>query len=414
MGSFAKFIMRLASSYEKMARKAYLLALLCFESIAFALSSLSNHALELYTITAPNITAKFIPYGARLTSLLVPDRHGHVQDVVLGYDSPEQYVNDTETAHTYFGAVIGRYANRIKNGTFEVEGIEHHIPLYGSHASFSLHGGKVGYDQRNWTVSGHTSSSITFTLYDSGFEGFPGDVVTYATYTVSKSPDGHPQLTTKLISISLTRKTPIMLTNHIYWNLNAFQAPTIGDDTWLQLPLSHKMIGTDQMGVPTGRLLDVTSKHGGAMDFLKGKLIGADMNETAGLCGKACMGYDECMIVDRPEKCNQPDGLLPIVRMHSRLTGISMEVMSNQPAVQIYTCNGIGSIPVKQSQVKRNRERGHSGVEVVRSHGCIAIEPEGWIDGINNPQWDQRRFQVFGPMDEPAMNLATYRFGTMH
>lgn len=74
-----------------------------------------------YTISAPGISASFIPYGATLTNLLVPDKNGNPQDVILGYDSGTSYLNDTETAHTYFGAVVGRYANRIKNGTFTVQ-----------------------------------------------------------------------------------------------------------------------------------------------------------------------------------------------------------------------------------------------------------------------------------------------------
>lgn len=392
--------------------RAYIIGLLCSARIAYGASYSPNNAFKPYTIKAPNISATFIPYGARLTSLLVPDRDGETQDVVLGYDFPEQYMNDTETVHTYFGAVVGRYANRIKNGTFTVDGIKHHVSLNGPHDLYTLHGGTVGYDQRSWNVTSSTRSSVTFSLYDSGFEGFPGDVITNATYTVLTGADGRPQLTTELISISLTEKTPIMLTNHIYWNLNTFLAPTIEDDTSLQLPLSHRLVGVDTIEVPTGKLFDVTTSYGGSPDFLKGKLIGADINKTSGLCGQNCLGYDDCMIVDRPPKY-QPDALVPVIRMNSKLTGISMEIMSDQKAVQIYTCNGVGPFPVKPSQIKRNKAKGHAGVDFVHSHGCIAIEPQGWIDGINNPQWGQEPFQLFGPEDRPARNLAVYKFGTI-
>lgn len=97
-----------------------------------AASSTSNTSavdpFKVYTITAENITAKLIPYGARLTSLLVPDRDGNEQDVVVGYDDPKDYLKDTETDHTYFGTVVGRYANRIKNGTFQIDGDKYEIP----------------------------------------------------------------------------------------------------------------------------------------------------------------------------------------------------------------------------------------------------------------------------------------------
>ncbi|KAJ5923761.1 galactose mutarotase-like protein [Penicillium verhagenii] len=389
--------------------KVVLLALVLAATNALDLPNLSTDPFEVYKIEAPNITAKFIPYGARLTSLLVPDRNGNEQDIVLGYDNPEQYVTDTETDHTYFGAVVGRYANRITKGTFKIHDVDYTVSINQPDGDYTLHGGKVGYDQRNWTVSDHTPSSITFALYDDAFEGFPGKVVTFATYTVSTSSEGLPQLTTKLVSLSLTHKTPIMLTNHIYWNLDAFLAPTI-DDLWLQLPLSHRFIGVDGKELPTGRLADAATSFDGAVDFVEGKLIGKDINKTEGLCGDNCVGYDTCMTIDRPDaKCS--DALLPIIRMRSKRTGIKMEVLSDQPAVQIYTCNGVGPFPVKPSQIKRNRRHGeHKGVEVVNSHGCIAIEPQGWVDGINHDEWEQRSKQIFGPMDGPAVNLAVYKF----
>jgi aldose 1-epimerase len=122
---------------------------------------------EVFTIMANNITAEFIPYGARLISLHVPDKEGTPQDVVVGYDDPIQYLNDTQTSHTYFGAVIGRIANRIKNGSFTLSGTEYNIPK-NHDGLYTLHGGNVGYDQRNWTVTAYTSSSVTFALYDNG------------------------------------------------------------------------------------------------------------------------------------------------------------------------------------------------------------------------------------------------------
>lgn len=364
---------------------------------------------DIFTIQAPNITAKFIPYGARLTSLLVPDRNGHMQDVVMSYDAPEQYVMDTNTIHTYFGAVVGRYANRISNGTFSIDGSKYHVSRNNPQQRYTLHGGTVGYDQRNWTIEAHTRSSVTFSFCDAAYEGFPGDVTTYATYTVSTSPDGLPQLTTRLVSMSFTKKTPIMLTNHIYWNLDAFLTPTI-EDLWLQLPMSHRMIGTDRDGVPTGELFDVTTSFHGAADFRSGKFIGQDINKTAGLCGDGCLGYDNCMIIDR-DPSSMPDALVPVLHLSSRVTGISMEVKTNQPAIQIYSCNGVGPFPVKPSQRELNNERGLHGVDVVGNHGCIAIEPQGWIDGINHPDWGQGPYQIFGPEDGPAVNLAVYTFG---
>jgi aldose 1-epimerase len=372
-----------------------------------------------YTIKAENITAKLIPHGARLTSLLVPDRNGNVQDVIVGYDDPKQYLHDSQTNRTFFGAVVGRYANRIKNGTFTIDDTDYHVPENENGGIDTLHGGFVGYDTRNWTVTSHSESSVTFTLLDQGFEDFPGDVVTHATFSVStekspSNPKGLPQLTTKLVALSLTEKTPIMLSNHIYWNLNAFKEPTVLKDTSLQLPLSHRFIGGDSILIPNGTIHDVETAFSGALDFTSPKLIGRDIEKTTELCGAGCTGYDTCFLVDRPPT-SAPDSLDTVLRAASSSTGISLDVATNQAAVQIYTCSGQnGSIATKQSQAKRNKaESGDAGASHVNKYGCFVIEPEDWIDGINNPEWGRVPYQVFGPDDGPVVNWATYQFGTV-
>lgn len=372
-----------------------------------------------YTIKAENITAKLIPYGARLTSLLVPDRDGNINDVVVGYDDPIQYLHDTETNRTFFGAVVGRYANRIKNGTFSIDGTTYHVPENDKSGVDTLHGGTVGYDSRNWTVTAHSESSVTFTLLDQGYENFPGDVISHATFSVStvktpENPKGLPQLTTKLVSLALTEKTPIMLANHVYWNLNAFKNPTILKDTSLQLPLSERFVVGDSILVPTGAIGEVNTAYQGALNFREPKLVGQDIEKTTGLCGYGCTGYDTCFIVDRPPAYAAPDSMVQSVRIASDTTGISMDVATNQAALQIYTCNGQnGSIATKKSQAERNKAQdGSPGAEYIEKYGCIVVETEDWIDGINQPEWGRRPYQIFGPNDGPAVNWATYQFGT--
>lgn len=222
-------------------------------------TSTSSSPFALYTISADNITATYIPYGARLTSLKVPDRNGTPTDVVTGYDNGTEYLHDSETNHTYFGAVVGRYANRIKNGTFTLNGQTYHIPTNEHDGEDTLHGGSVGYDQRNWTVVTQNDSSITFSFLDNALEGFPGTVLTTATYTVSSylsGPQGQlrPRLTSMMVSTALDEATPIMLANHIYWNLNAFRDATILNDTTLWMPYSDRYILIDNIEVPTGAI----------------------------------------------------------------------------------------------------------------------------------------------------------------
>jgi aldose 1-epimerase len=372
---------------------------------------------QVYTINATNITAKFIPYGARLTSLLVPDSSGTLQDVVVGYDDPEQYLHDVEMSNSYFGPVVGRYANRIRNGTFTLDGTVYHISENEYNGTTTLHGGFVGYDQQNWTVTSYTSSAITFAFIDHALGGFPGDVITHATYTVDTNqtpanPNGLPQLTTRLVSLSLTEKSPIMLTNHIYWNLNAFTQPTILNDT-LQMPLAKHYVGTDGNLVPNGTIFDVAYSNHGVMDFTSGKAIGRDLQFAEGVCGTDCTGYDNCFINDR-SSWYTTDSVALILKLQSAATGITLKVATNQPAVQIYTCNGQnGTVPVKPSQVKRNVAAGRGDVNFVNMHGCIVIETEGWIDAINQPEWGQDATEIFAPQSFPAINLVTYQFDTI-
>lgn len=388
-------------------------------STASSSSSADADHFKEYTIKSENITVTLIPYGARLTSVLVPDRNGNTQDVLVGYDNPLEYLHDSETNHTFFGAVVGRYANRIKNGTFSIDGNTYHIPENENGGKDTLHGGLIGYDQRNWTVTAHDSSSITFSLLDEAWQDFPGDVISHAQFSVStekspENPKGLPQLTTKLISLALTTKTPIMLANHLYWNLNAFKEETILEDTYLSMPLSQRFIGGDSLLIPTGEILDVSTAFEGALDFTEPKLVGQDINKTTGLCGDGCTGYDTCFILDRPAAYAAENSMVPSVRLASDTTGISLDVATNQAALQIYSCNGQnGTIPTKESQAKRNKEQdGSAGAGFVNKYGCLVIETEDWIDGINQPEWGRDQYQIFGADDGPAVNWATYQFGT--
>ena len=137
-----------------------------------------------YEITGQGIRAQFVPYGAAISNLFIKDISGIERDIVTGWDNASYY--EVDKLHPYFGGVPGRYANRIKNSTFSIDGEEFHV-LPNEHPTpenpdgvNQLHGGPDGWDWRNWTVVAHTNNSITFSLTDpDGKEGFPGEVVSY-------------------------------------------------------------------------------------------------------------------------------------------------------------------------------------------------------------------------------------------
>ncbi|KAF2765654.1 galactose mutarotase-like protein [Teratosphaeria nubilosa] len=375
-----------------------------YNSSASSFAPFSGNPFENFTITADGISASFIPYGARVTNLWVKDKSGVPQDVVLGYDNGTRYLTDSETNHTYFGAVVGRYANRIKNGTFTIDGETSHIPENEHGGETTLHGGFVGYDQQNWTVASYTGSSITFVFYDAAQSGFPGDVLNVATYTLTDAP----AFISRLVSIPMNEATPIMLANHIYWNLGAYvdeEAVTVLNNT-LYMPYADRIIDIDGIEVPTGAI-NIT--NGTAYDFTKpGKQIGQDIFTLENSCGTGCVGYDNAFIVDRPRYSQPDDPGLEVLRLWAPSTGIQMSLSTNQQGLQVYTCTGQnGTIPVKSDQQHLN------STTYVEKYGCIVIETQDWIDGINNPQWGRDQWQIFTPTTEPAVNYAKYDFSVV-
>ena len=168
-----------------------------------------------YEINGIGIRANFIPYGASISNLFLNDTSGIERDVVGGFDNASYYGIDRQ--HPHFGGVPGRYANRIKNSSFVIDGTTYNVlpnehPEPGSPDGVdTLHGGPDGWDWRNWTVVAHTANSITFSLTDpDGDQGFPGEVVSYVTYTL-----GNMTWDFKMVALATTKTTPIMLSSHV-------------------------------------------------------------------------------------------------------------------------------------------------------------------------------------------------------
>ncbi|KAK7977792.1 aldose 1-epimerase [Apiospora saccharicola] len=366
----------------------------------------------LYWIKSEGLQAGFITYGASLTHMLVNDQYGIPRDVVAGFDNATYYEVDKQ--HNHFGGVPGRYANRIRNSTFELDGESYHItpnenptadaPL----GADTLHGGKDGWDWRNFTVVSHTDDSITFSIVDpDGKEGFPGEVVSYITYTVTGWTWDF-----KMVALATTKKTPIMLSSHVYWNLDGFsnnETNTILNHTF-HLPYSGQRVGVDNILIPTG---DILANHKGSVnDFWSApKQIGASFGhpELKDNCGFNCTGYDNCWLVNRAQ--NGPydwrnDGY--VARLHSAWSGIQLDVYSDQEAYQLYSCNGMnGSVTLKTTQGL------HDNADFPRTipqYGCVVMEVEDWIDAINQPAWGRQDKQVYAPGGDPYVLQASYRF----
>lgn len=299
------------------------------------------------------------------------DKYGRLRDVVLGYDDTSLW--QTDSNHPVFGSIVGRYANRIANGTFSIPISKnpdpnspntYHIYANGPNGAYTLHGGKIGWDRRNWTLAARTTNSLTFSHFDAGDENFPGNVSVKVVYTLLPGAKYDVAITA-----TATQKTPLMLTSHIYWNLDAFQESANILDHRLRVAAS-KVIEGDAFLVPTGNFINV---QGTSLDFRSVHPVGYKWNETAGYGGcPTCLGYDNPWVFDNP---NNP---APNLSIYSANSGIRLDITSNQPVVQVYTGNWL-AIP---------RKAVHGGPNLTYdAFSAIAIEPEGYVDAINNPAW---------------------------
>jgi aldose 1-epimerase len=326
--------------------------------VAELLGRVGDEKVEIYTLTnAHGIEARIMTYGASIVSLKTPDRDGHFCNVVLGFDSLDPYLAGVP----YYGATVGRYANRIAKGQFTLDGATHQLPL--NDGPNSLHGGRRGFDKRIWkadAVAGtaHNTLRLTYVSPD-GEEGFPGELTAHVTYRLSDEDS----LTIEY-EATTTAATPVNLANHAYFNLTGNPQHPILDHV-LTIH-ADKFTPVDSTLIPTGELRSVT---GTPFDFRKPHAIGSriDAGDVQLALGK---GYDHNWVL------NGDHGKLP--RLAAVLTdpgsGRSMEVLTTQPGVQFYTGNFMNGQPA-----------GHGSVFAYRTGLCL--ETQHFPDSPNRPSF---------------------------
>ena len=292
--------------------------------------------------------------GAAIVGIRVPDREGHIDDVALGYENRMDYV----TEGPCMGKVPGRYANRIANGHFELDGKEYHLAI--NNGPNALHGGPTGFHKSLW--EGRVEENRVVFAIDSpdGHEGYTSDLYVEAVY--DWDDDNRLELT---LLAQTNGATVINLTNHAYFNLAGAGNGDIKGHT-LRLNAS-RYLPTDQTLVPTGELRSV---EGTPMDFRTAKPIGRDMEEQfdALLFGK---GYDNCWPIDGFSEGKVQEAAL----LADPTTGRTMRVLTDQPSVQVYTGNWLSGCPMGKGG---KRYGDYSGV---------AIECQGYPDAPNKPHF---------------------------
>ena len=204
--------------------------------------------------------------------------------------------------------------------------------------------------------------------------------------------------------MGLDDPTPIMLSTHIYWNIGSFLTPTILNNT-LQLPSANRIIGVDGINVPTGEIIPVNQT---SLDFTSPKQIGIGALNNG--CGTGCIGIDNAFLFDNAtnSSCdvNQSDMDTTRLIWNSPQTGLTMNLKTNQLGVQLYSCatqDGSTVSHVGQGTVPGQAPK-------IEQYGCLVIEPQGWIDAINYPQWGQEKNQIFSSITGVNVNWAEYDF----
>ena len=301
-------------------------------------------------------------YGGAITSLKTPDRRGDFGEIVLSYGSLDDYVRNPR----YFGALIGRHANRIAHGRFSLNGVEYQLTC--NNGVNHLHGG-FGFDKRAWTVE--EDGNILHLKYFSkdGEEGYPGNVNAFVDYTLL---DNELRIDYRATT---DRETIVNLTNHSYFNLRG--SGTILDHE-LTLNADHFTPVSEDL-IPTG---EIKSVEGTPMDFRKGKAIGAEINNVAG-------GYDHNFVL------NDWDGSLRLAaRLYEPVSGRALEILTTEPGIQFYSGNFLDGTLI-----------GKNGVAYEKYTG-LCLEPQHFPDAPNHPNFPST---VLRPGEE-YRHTSVYRF----
>ena len=320
---------------------------------AAAFGKLGDTPVQIYTLTNKNgLVARITNYGATLTELHVPDRAGALADVVLGFDDLDGYRKGT----AYFGAIVGRVANRIMNASFELEGQRY--SLAANDRPHHLHGGRTGWDKVIWnarpvdTADGPALELIY--VSKDGEEGYPGTVTARTVYTLTSKNE------LKVEMDATTDKTTLVnMAHHSYWNLGGYDSGTILDHE-LMLNADQYTPGTPM--VPDGRVVSV---KGTPFDFTSAKAVGRDLKQAGG----KPIGYDHNFVVN-----GVPNQLRPVARLRDPKSGRVMTVAADQPGVQFYTGNFLdGSAKGKGATYGQ--------------YAALCLETQKFPNAINVPAW---------------------------
>lgn len=346
-------------------------------------SVINGDSTSLVTLTnASGMEVCITNYGGRIVSVMVPDKNGDFQDVVLGFDNVSAYTPEINKSD--FGAAIGRYANRINQGRFILDGDTIQLPQ--NNFGHCLHGGTdmgtLGWQYRVYKIENATDSTLTISI-DSpdGDNQFPGNVKAYVTYTLQN--DNALKID---YSATADKPTIINMTNHSYFNLSGDPELSVTDEmVWIN---ASNFTPVDSTFMTTGEIIPVKDTP---MDFSEEKLLGKDI-ESEYIQVKYGNGFDHNFVLD-----TKGDLSNCAARVTDPRSGIVLEVFTNEPGVQFYTGNFLdGTVTGKKSKIYNQR------------HG-LCLETQKYPDTPNKPQWPSATLRP----GETYNSTCIYKFSTV-
>ena len=333
--------------------------------------------IELFTMKNANgMIVQVTNYGARIVSLLTPDKEGKFEDIALGYTSIDGYLSDD----MYQGCIVGRFANRIKEGKFTLDGQEYN--LYINNGPNTLHGGKKGLDKVVWDIK-QEGNKVTFNYVSPDMEeGYPGTLSIVHSMELTEENEIIMEY-----SATTDKATPVNLSNHTYYNLLGEGNGSILDHT-MQI-IASNTTPVDSTLIPTGELAPV---EGTPFDFRAGEKIGARVNEENEQL-KYGAGYDHNWVLDKKEQ-----GTLELALVLSEeTTGRIMEIWTTEPAMQFYGGNFMdGTVMSKKGKPYNHRS-------------AVVVEPQHYPDSPNHPQFPNT---ILKPGEEYT-HKSVYKFKVM-
>lgn len=331
---------------------------------------------SLYTLDSGNgLRVQVTNYGLRVVSIWTPDKQGKYDDVAIGYENIDRYLDNK--GERFYGSIVGRYANRIAKGKFTLDSVEYQLPI--NNNGQTLHGGLEGLDRRVWSVDNVTDNSIDFSYVSpDGEEGFPGTLTIHVNYSVT--PENEFKISYKATT---DKATVVNLSNHAFFNLKGEGNGTITDHI-LTINASHTT-PIDSVLIPTG---DITSVDGTPFDFRQPMAIGERINEANDQL-KNGLGYDHNWVLDKSK-----EGVKLAATLYEPQSGRVMEVYTDQPGLQFYSGNFFSN----KSTGKKNKS--------IKYREALALETQKFPDSPNHSNFPSTRLEL----NETYTHTCIYKF----